>query len=102
MRRRNLEQVAVGDGLHLVNGLRRDAISLPDPEIDGNERLSFPDAIDELAGEQVDRLVLDVVILLGQHFSSLDMENLSDVLVGVRPDGFMAPGLWNSAAIGTA
>jgi hypothetical protein len=64
MRRRDLEHIAIGDRLHLVNGLRRHAISLPDLEVHRNELVTLPDPIDELAGHEVDGFVLDVVVLL--------------------------------------
>src|ERR1044071_222012 len=102
MRRRNLENVAVGDGFHLVNGLRCNAISLPDLQIDGLQRVAFPDAIDELARKQINRLVLDVVVPLRQDLAGLYVEDFADVLLGVGPDGLVAPRFGNCLDVGAA
>src|ERR1051325_1098913 len=100
MRRRHLQDVAIRNGFHLVNGLRCNAISLPDLQVDGLQGFAFPDAIDELARQQIDRLVLDVVILLRQDLTGLDVKDLADVLLGMGPDGFMSPRFGNGFDVG--
>ena len=95
VRRGHFEHVAVGHRFHLMNGARRDAECLADLELDVDAacRRSSSHAVNQLAGEQVDGLVLHVVVLHGQRLARLDVQNLADVAVGVRPDGLVAPRL---------
>src|SRR5262245_3427855 len=58
-----------------------------------DQRLALLDAQDNFARQHVDRLVLLVVILQRQHLAGLDVQDLADVLVGLRPDDLVAPGL---------
>ena len=54
---------------------------------------SLPHAVNQLAGEQIDRLVLDVVVLHGQGLICLDVQDLANVVVGVRPNRLVSPWL---------
>ena len=94
---RRFEHVAVGDRLHVVDGARRDAERLARLELHvlaARRSVSFTQYI-ELAGQQVDRLVLHVVVLHGQRLPGVDVQDLADVAVGVRPDRLVSPGLRN-------
>ena len=41
----------------------------------------------------MDRLVLDLVVLVTQRLALVDMEDLADVLLRMGPDQLVAPGL---------
>src|SRR6059036_3023954 len=58
-----------------------------------DQRLAVLDPQDDLAGENVDRLILLIVILQREHVARLDMQDLAGVLVGFRPDKLVSPGL---------
>src|SRR6266571_1026755 len=58
-----------------------------------DQRLAVLDPQDDLAGENVDRLILLIVILQREHVARLDLQDLADVLVGFRPDKLVSPGL---------
>ena len=45
----------------------------------------------EHPGEQPNRFVFDVVILVTQRLAFVDVQNLADIALGVRPNQFMAP-----------
>jgi len=47
----------------------------------------------DLACQHVNRLVLLVVILQTEHVPRLDMQDLTDVAIGFRPDQLVAPRL---------
>src|SRR6185312_4310486 len=71
VRSRDLENVAIGDGFHLMYCTGRDAERFADPESDVDGFFVLPHAIDQLTGQEIDSLVLDVVILHGQGLTSL-------------------------------
>src|SRR3954471_122716 len=52
----------------------------------------------EPARQDHDRLVLHPVILERQRLAGVDVEDLADVAVGVRPDQLVAPGLLDPLA----
>src|SRR5580704_14829230 len=97
MRRRDLEDVAIGDRFHLMDGPRKIAIGLAGLEPDIEQLVLDLDAIDHLAREQVNRLVLQVVILERERMSGFDMQDFAHIDVGMRPDRLMAPGLRDGA-----
>src|SRR5207248_2615747 len=47
----------------------------------------------QLAGEQVHRLVLPLVVLHGERVAGVDVQDLARVAVGLRPDDLVAPRL---------
>src|SRR5205814_962659 len=58
-----------------------------------DQRLAMLDPQDDLAREDVDRLILLIVILQREHVARLDMQDLADVAIGLRPDELVSPGL---------
>src|SRR5207302_5854087 len=51
--------------------------------------------IDDVAGEQMDRLVFHVMVLHRERLTGFDVQDLTDVRVGARPDRLMPPRFWN-------
>ena len=47
------------------------------------------------AGQDADRFVLDLVVLVGQPLARLDDQHLADVPIGVCPDELMSPRLFH-------
>src|SRR5687767_5162547 len=88
-----LEHVAVHDGLDLVHEERRDVGALAGPEGAGDEPVAVPRAEDELAGEDMHRLVLPVVVLEAEDVPRLHVQHLADIAVGAGPDELVAPRL---------
>src|SRR6266542_3698854 len=58
-----------------------------------DQRVALLDPQHDLARQHVDRLVLPVVVLEGQDVPRLDVEDLPDVAVGLRPNQLMPPRL---------
>src|SRR5439155_22543232 len=58
-----------------------------------DQRLAVLDPQDDLAREDVDRLILLIVVRQREHVAGLDMQDLADVAIGLRPDELVAPGL---------
>ena len=71
LRRRDLEDVAVFDRRHAVNGLRRDVDALAGQHLALDELAALLNLEQQLARVQVDRLVLEVVILQAQRWPAL-------------------------------
>src|SRR5690606_2614374 len=92
----SLEHVTIGYSLHLVHGTRRHVIGLACLQRD---ILQVPVSVchtkDHRTGQQADCLVLAFVVLHRKRMSSLDMQNLANVPVGVGPDALMSPWLVN-------
>src|SRR2546425_170979 len=88
-----LEQAARDDRLELVDHLRLDVERLALAHRPLDQRVALLDAQQDLALQHVDRLVLLVVVLQAEHVAGLDVEDLADVAVGLRPDELVAPGL---------
>src|SRR6266516_80586 len=60
-----------------------------------DQRLAVLDTQNDLAGENINRLILLIMILQREHVAQLDMQDLADVLVGLRPDKLVSPKLLN-------
>src|SRR6266571_4818519 len=90
-----------GLGTRIVSGSRRGPLpargtmtftyTLTQRALD--QRVALLDPQHDLALQHVDRLVLLVVVLQTQDVAGLDVEDLADVAVGLRPDELVAPGL---------
>lgn len=96
MRSRYLEHVAIRHRFHLVYGVRRYAIGMPDLQPDIRRRTVRPvrpDAVDDFPGEQKDGFVFHIVVLHGQRLPRVDMQNLTDIRIGAGPDGLVTPRL---------
>src|SRR5437660_2339259 len=91
--RGRLDQIARHHGLELMYLLRRnvDRLALRHAALD--QRLALLQPQDDLPREHVDRFVLLVVVLQGQHVARLDVQDLADVAVGAGPDDLVAPRL---------
>src|SRR5438477_4106926 len=98
MGRRHLEHVAIGHRLHLMDRMRRYAVRLAELESDIRwlaVASVLPHPIDDVAGEQIDRLVFHVMVLHRERLTGFDVQDLTDVRVGARPDRLMPPRFWN-------
>src|SRR5512141_3391456 len=69
-----LQHVAVHHGLDLVHERRRDVRALAGPERARDEAIALLDPQDQLAGQDVHRLVLQVVVLQTQDMTSLQVQ----------------------------
>src|SRR5436190_19663532 len=102
LRRRDLHDRRVLDGLHPVHGAgrkvkrrpRADYLTRENP-LSGRAELEL-----DLALEHVPGLVLHLVELQAERLAGLDHEQLSRVVIGDRPDQLMAPRLVDSARLG--
>src|SRR5574341_1352219 len=88
-----LEQVRGGHRLHLMDRERGDVVALPRPHPPLDQLVALFHPEDDLAGENVDGLVLPIVVLQAQDVSRLDVEDLPHVPIGQRPDQLVAPRL---------
>ena len=93
--RRDLEDIAVGQGDHLVDCPRRDSERFADLELHVLELLRFLDAVDDLTRQEMDGLVLLVVVLDGKLLAGVDVQDLPDVAVRAGPDRLVPPRLWH-------
>src|SRR5581483_6880207 len=57
VRRRHLENVAIRDCFHLMDGAGRDPKGLADLKLHVHRPIVLPHAVDELSGQQIHRLV---------------------------------------------
>src|SRR6476469_6261994 len=98
MRRARFQHVAVGDGLDVVDGSRRDPerFTRREPLILQLVTSLQLHPVLHLPIEQVDCLVLEVVVLPGERLSRLHVQNFTDVKVVGGPDGLVAPWLGES------
>jgi hypothetical protein len=65
------------------------------------QRPPFAVALDvhfQNAGQKTNRLILDHVILVAQRLAFVNVENLADIALGVRPDDLVAPGFLHDFA----
>src|SRR5512134_611253 len=74
--RGRLEYVAVHHGLDLVDQRRWNVYRLAGLEGTGQERVALPRPEDQLAGEDVHRLVLAVVVLQAEDVPGADVQKL--------------------------
>src|SRR5581483_74728 len=91
--RRHLEDVAVFDRRHPVHGFRRDVHALAGAHLAFDELTVLLNLEQQLAGVQVDRLVLQVVVLQAERVPFVHVNQLADVALGLRPVELVAPGL---------
>src|SRR3954469_14786745 len=74
-----LEDIAVHHRLDLMDHLRGHVHRLARPERPGHQLFPCLGSKDQLAGQHVHRLILQVVVLKAEHMSRLDVKDLSDV-----------------------
>jgi hypothetical protein len=74
----------------------RDVHAFAGPEAALLERGAGSGAEDQLAPEDVHRLVLAVVVLQAEHVAGAHVKDLADVAVGAGPDELIAPRLLDS------
>jgi hypothetical protein len=87
------EDVAVLDRRHAVHRFRRDVHALARAHLAPHQRLAFLNLEQQQAGLQVDRLVLQVVVLQAQRMAGVHVNELADVPVGLRPVQLVSPRL---------
>src|SRR5438105_2860496 len=92
--RGDFEHVALFERFHAVAETRRDVHAVSRLEHASVLRAVLRRALEtQPTGEHADRFVLDAVVLKAQRFALAQMQDLSDVTVGMRPDELVAPRL---------
>src|SRR4051794_12154418 len=76
-----------------MDHLRWHVYRLARPERSSHQLFPCLGSEDQLAGQHVHRLVLQVVVLKAEHVSRLDVKDLSDIAVGPSPDQLVPPRL---------
>ena len=99
LRRRHLEDVAVLDRRHAVNGLRRDVHALAGRISRLTSFAALLNLEQQLPGVQVDRLVLQVVILEAERVAGVHVNQLAHVPIRLRPVQLVAPRLLDARHI---
>src|SRR4030095_1078823 len=85
LRRGNLEDIAVFDRRHAVNRLGRDVYALAGKHFTFRQPAALVNLEQQPAGVQVDRLVLDVVVLQAERMAGVDVDQFADVAIGLGP-----------------
>src|SRR5690606_20256870 len=92
-RRRYLEDVGVLDCRHPMHGLRGDVHRLARKHLAPHQPAIDFDLEQQLAGPEIDRLVLLVVVLQAQRVALRDVDHLPHVPIRLGPVQFVTPGL---------
>ena len=79
-----------------MHGVRRDVVALTRRHTPLRHLAFLLHPENDLAGQHVDRLILLLVILQAQQVARLDMEDLANVPIRLRPNQFVAPRLIHS------
>src|SRR5882762_5497024 len=97
LRRGGFEDVAVRLRDHPVAEERGDVERVAGVEDGLLQLLTFPAGLEaHHAGQHMDGLVLAQVVLEAEGLTLVDVQDLADVAVGVRPDELVSPGLLDS------
>ena len=91
--RRHFEDVAVLDRRHAMHGFRRDVDAFAGKHLALHKALAFLNLEQQLAGVQVDRFVLHVVVLKAERVAGVHVNQLADIALGLGPVQLVAPGL---------
>src|SRR5262245_14732948 len=99
--RRDLEDVAVLDGRHAVHGRRRHVDAGAGAELELLELAVFLNLEEQLPAVDEDRFVLQVVILQAERVPFVDVNQLADIPIGLRPVELVAPRLLDARDLAT-
>src|SRR4029434_7598143 len=95
-RRRRLEHIAILDRRHAMDGLRQDMYGLARVHFELLQLTVDLDLVQKFAGMEIDRLFLPVVILQAQRMACVDVKDLADISLRLRPMKLVPPGLLHS------
>src|SRR6266496_1796800 len=98
-RSRHLEDVAVFDCRHPVDGFWRDVHAFAGPHPAFPQRTSLLDLEHQLARVEVNRLVLVIVVLQAQRVPGLHVNQFADVPIGLRPVKLVTPGFLDACHV---
>src|SRR5436309_8883648 len=96
---RHLEDVAVFDCRHPMDGFWRDVHAFARQHLAFPQRTSLLDLEHQLARVEVNRLVLVVVVLQAQRVPGVHVNQLADVPIGLRPVKLVTPGLLDACHV---